>query len=64
MRAHLSRSAEKDCSELLKAKNQLALDLESLLSHKEVVALTMFSFDLVKNIITITVHFYSTSLLF
>jgi len=32
----LSRSAEKDCSALLKAKNQLALDLERLLSHKEV----------------------------
>ena len=30
------RSAENDCSALLKTKNQLALDLERLLSHKEV----------------------------
>ena len=32
----LHRSAENNCTELLKAKNQLALDLERLLSHKEV----------------------------
>jgi len=30
------RSAEKDSGALLKSKNQLALDLERLLSHKEV----------------------------
>jgi len=33
---YMYRSAQKDNSELLKAKNQLALDLERLLSHKEV----------------------------
>ena len=37
------RSAEKDNSELLKAKNQLSLDLERLLGHKEVHSGLLFA---------------------
>jgi len=40
----MCRSAENNCSELLRAKNQLALDLERLLSHKEVPAHCLFAY--------------------